>query len=203
MLSYIKKLDPRKEKPPATATTTPTQEEKEEEVKAPVLSLEDESFLSTALETADAENVIFEGGGSETTGASTPVVAEDPLESKHGHRTEELKETLASGWEGLKRGVSQKRKGKENSSPSSSSLSPSTTTTTEGVSKEKEKKISKGKSKEKEEQKINKGKSKEKEKEVEREDELTSALEQLNLAAEDVSPPLPLFSFKKRSVVVC
>jgi len=64
------------------------------------------------------------------------------------------------------------KKGKENSSPSSSSLGPSTTTA-EGVSKKKEKK------------KISKGKSKEKEEEVDKEDELTSALERLNLAAED------------------
>ena len=187
MLSYIKKLDPRKENSLATSTTTPAQEEKEEEVKAPVLSLEDESFLSTALESADAETVIFEGGGSKiTTGASTPVVAEDPLESKHGHRTEEWREALTSRWEGLRRGISHRegKKGKENSSPSSSSPGPSTTTA-EGVSKENEKKN------------ISKGKSKEKEGEVEKEDELTSALEQLNLAAEDVSPPRPLFSFEK------
>jgi hypothetical protein len=132
----------------------------------PVLNADDESFLQSQLDASDEPAFIFPGSEA-TSGTVTPAVAEAAAEAeKETAKEKEWKDVLATRWEGLKRTVSSaadKRKAKA----------------AEDAAQKEEKKKLKEKGKEKAARP------------EEREDELTAALEQLNLAAEDVTHLFP------------
>jgi flagellar biosynthesis GTPase FlhF len=209
MLSYIKNFKPvKKAGPPVAAEATAKPETPE-----PVLNADDESFLQSQLDASDEPAVIFPDseatsgtvtpavvpqaqldvsdepafifpavvvqahldasdepafifpGSEATSGTVTPAVAEAAAEAeKETAKEKDWKDVLATRWDGLKRTVSSaadRRKSKA---------------AEDAAKKEEKKKLS----------------EKEKEKKAaarpeEREDELTAALEQLNLAAEDVT----------------
>jgi hypothetical protein len=158
MLSYIKNFKSgKKAGPPVAAEATAKPPE-------PVLNADDESFLQSQLDASDEPAVIFPGSEA-TSGTVTPAVADAAAEAeKETAKEKEWKDVLATRWDGLKRSVSSaadRRKAKA----------------AEDAAKKEEKKKLKEKEKEK----------KAAARPEEREDELTAALEQLNLAAEDVT----------------
>ena len=210
MLSYIKKLKPgaSKERPPpiavlAAAVATENEQQHHADgdaVKSPVLSPSDEKFLESALEEADDETHVILPGSETTTGTVTPAesaavasaVGEAAEEAeKEAKREGEWREALTTRWEGLRRSVTsaaEKRHFKTKSPD------------VKGKGKEKEEvpeeameaakaKEGKGHKEEKKKEKDKKKHDKKSKEYVREEDELTAALDQLNLAAEDVGGP--------------
>lgn len=214
MLDYAKRFVPKKlgggsstPPPPALDTTTTTTAPATAAataaadatadataIKSPVLSPQDEKFLENQLaEIPDEENIIFPG----TSGTTTPAVPEAALNTDLPATppAEEKKEpngawknTLNTRWEGLRRTVSSATAKGHKSRSKSRGKKPqeeNVDVEEEDVKEEEEKKDKKGKEKKKD----TKGKGKEPERE---EDELTAALDRMNLAAEGVRPHPPL-----------
>jgi hypothetical protein len=196
--------------PPLTISPATANQHVSEEEKSPVLSPADETFLENALKDTDDDgpNVIFPGFESTSTmgtvtpteAAVMPAVEEAAKEAeKEAKKEGEWKDALTTRWQGLRRTVSEaaekrhrkpkspdkgKGKGKEKEEevveaiPEEEAAAAEVETKTEKKEKQKEK----GKKKDK-------GKKKKNKEFVREEDELSAALDQLNLAAEDVSFP--------------
>ena len=185
MLSYIKTIKPNVSKDKGKAPEIPasptvsTEEAQTEETKSPVLSSADERYFSEELEKADVPNVIFPGS-VDASGATTPAEPAAPIasvaepeimatEKAKIPKTEELMGAISSRWDGLKHTVSS---------------------AAEQHRKKAAEKAAEDAAKEEEKRKLKKAKEKEKAKVYERpEDELTEALEHLNLTAEEVILP--------------
>jgi len=183
---------------PITLPTSPTKIEAE--MMSPVLSPLDEKFLQSRLEESEEEPpvVILEGNSGATTPKAEiaePEKKEEKKEEKElteeekvkkKNRTDEWKNELQTRWTGLRRTVSsaaEKRRAK------SKSKSPGPSKKDKGKGKEpiepvqeEATKVDKGKEKE---VAVEEKKEEEKTEEEKEADELTAALDQLNLAAEN------------------
>jgi len=197
MLSY-KKFKPNVSRDKGKAPETPALEvstsapaAKTEDTKSPILSPDDECFFSEELGKVGESDVIFPGC-EEASGATTPIEPATPVapagepevnnttpaaptgepeakttEKSKVLKTDELMGAITTRWDGLKRTVSSAAEQHRKKSAEKSAE--------EAAKKEEKRKLKK---------------AKEKKKVYERpEDELTDALEQLNLTAEEVKPP--------------